>query len=341
MDKDKWYDFRAMFRRDKNFWNYNLLANPLNPTTGPIPRRRHQFAARAGSLPPHAGLRSHAFAAIAPALPPGIFPQRQHRPRVHHHRGRHRTAALANRERITNSYRMGVDYRGLSKTTLSFDELLTYSTINNSVTDNNLTYQLSNGTPVDLGLVFIGTSPCAITAAAPPDGHATCNAYLSYSQVQNPRSSFPVERFSFQSAYFKNLAMSGSASYSSGNNTITGFNEDINGWSSRTLTRGSTTGGPAQANRVSANANWSGDYRVTDKLDIVDEFSYDNWRIPSMWATAETNLFDRPPAGQTGMLLLPFYPTPVNLTNFATAADARRPITPRLARSTTPVPAPT
>ena len=29
----------------------------------------------------------------------------------------------------TNSYRMGVDYRGISKTTLSFDEMLTYSKI--------------------------------------------------------------------------------------------------------------------------------------------------------------------------------------------------------------------
>src|SRR5580704_5637000 len=30
--KNKWYDFRALYRRDKNIWNYNLLANPLNPT---------------------------------------------------------------------------------------------------------------------------------------------------------------------------------------------------------------------------------------------------------------------------------------------------------------------
>src|ERR1700691_3216083 len=31
VEKNKWYDFRAQFRRDKNYWNYNLLANPLNP----------------------------------------------------------------------------------------------------------------------------------------------------------------------------------------------------------------------------------------------------------------------------------------------------------------------
>jgi len=29
--KNKWYDFSGSFRRDLNYWNYNLLANPLNP----------------------------------------------------------------------------------------------------------------------------------------------------------------------------------------------------------------------------------------------------------------------------------------------------------------------
>src|SRR5579863_4502474 len=31
IEKNKWYDFRMMFRRDKNFWDYNLFVNPLNP----------------------------------------------------------------------------------------------------------------------------------------------------------------------------------------------------------------------------------------------------------------------------------------------------------------------
>src|SRR5580692_7001197 len=33
IQKNKWYDFRLLFRRDKNFWDYNLFANPLNPPT--------------------------------------------------------------------------------------------------------------------------------------------------------------------------------------------------------------------------------------------------------------------------------------------------------------------
>lgn len=30
IEKNKVYDFRVLFRRDKNFWDYNLYANPLN-----------------------------------------------------------------------------------------------------------------------------------------------------------------------------------------------------------------------------------------------------------------------------------------------------------------------
>ncbi|MGC1660149.1 MAG: hypothetical protein WA737_09055, partial [Candidatus Acidiferrales bacterium] len=33
IQKDKYYDFRLLFRRDKNFWDYNLFANPLNPAS--------------------------------------------------------------------------------------------------------------------------------------------------------------------------------------------------------------------------------------------------------------------------------------------------------------------
>ena len=31
MSKNKWYNFGMTFRRDRNFWDYNQLANPLNP----------------------------------------------------------------------------------------------------------------------------------------------------------------------------------------------------------------------------------------------------------------------------------------------------------------------
>ena len=49
ISKNKWYNFNAVFRRDRNFWDYNLQANPFNPLTPtstpsvPINDSLHEF----------------------------------------------------------------------------------------------------------------------------------------------------------------------------------------------------------------------------------------------------------------------------------------------------------
>jgi hypothetical protein len=335
IEKNKWYDFRAMYRRDKDIWNYNLLANPLNPASftpaTPIVNSPHALDLSRRmqdydlTVLPQSRLRFRV----------GYSYNVDSGPAFNTVEGGEEPLLLNNVRETTNAYRAGVDYRGIARTTLSFDEALTYSKVDNSQTDNNFLYRLANGTPVDLGLVFTGTSPCAkpVTNAAtvPPTVTSNCNGYLSYSQVENPRSTFPTERFSFQSSYFRKLSMTGSAAYSSGNNTLSGFSEAINGWTSRTVARGGTTAGPAESKRVSMNANWSGEYQLTEKLSIVDQFRYDNWRIPSMWATAETNLFATLPAapGQTG-LALPISPaTPATFATLCPTAPYNGPQCPQ------------
>ncbi len=316
VDKNKWYDFRGTYRRDEYFFNYNLLANPLNPTTFATP------VAIANS--PHA-LNYDRHMQDYDLL---LLPESRLRFRLGYSRvstggpggaGYEPTNAApgSNVQAITNEYRLGLDYRGLPRTTLSFDELLSYTRVNTFVADQNFPFQLANGTPVDLGVVFQGTTPCAApvinSATVPPTVTPNCNGILSYSLLDAPRARFPVEKFSFQSDYFKNFEMSGSAAYSNSSNVMTDLNELFNGWVSRTVTRVSTTAGPAEAKRVVADANWAGDYHITDKLNLRDEFYYHNWRIPSEWATAQTNLFaTRPGVGQVG-LTLPISPaTPAN-----------------------------
>ena len=331
IDKNKWFDFRAMFRRNTNFWNYNLLANPLNPASS-------NPAIAVVSSPQALNLSRH-----MQDYDLTLLPQSRVRFRLGYSRNTSSGPASSTVEGgtepqlsqillyRTSSYRMGMDYRGIPKTTLSFDELLTYSKIDESETDNNLTYQLSTGVPVDLGLLFntVGSVPCAVpfsnTTTTPKTVTPTCNAYLSYGEVQNPRSSFPTERFRFQSGYIKNLAMTGSLGYSSGNNNISNFNEQINGYTSRTVTRGGTTAGPASAKRISVNADWSGDYKLSEKWSLADDFSFENWRSPTMWNSALTNLFGTPPTAgvlpvQTGLLLPISNVTPANFATVCPAA---------------------
>jgi hypothetical protein len=350
IEKNKWYDFRLLFRRDKNFWDYNLWANPLNPAG----------LNAAGSLSTgcYVGPTTPAFPQGAPAYCSNpavaqnnslhgldlvrrmqdydltLLPNSAVRIRLGYSRNRDEgpgffttdggtiSAFDAVDSYTTNAYRFGVDFRILPRTTLSFDEFLSYYKQDNIVTDNptvnpqNFGFAIANpsgvgtpnGTPVDLGNIWSTQTPAETLPCAPPVVTAgtniatpTCNGFLSYNQINNPHNFMPTERLRFRSNYFKNFEMSGSLGYSTSNNTIPNFLEAVNDWTARTSERGSTTGGPADAKRVSVNADWSGVYAVTDKLGILDTFRYDNWRIPGMWALDETNIFGTGYPGLAGM----------------------------------------
>jgi hypothetical protein len=309
INRNKWYDFRLLFRRDKNFWDYNLLANPLNPTpsnptvgiaTSPhaldLVRRMQDYSL---TLFPQSRVQLRLGFSHNRDQGPGFFTTDGGTiPQINE--------AYSN---TTNSYRVGVDFRVLPKTTISYDQFLSYYKQDNVVTDNpqNSGFQLADGTPVDPGIIWSTAGPVEILpcgapiVTAPNIFNPNCNGYLSYSQASRPRNFMPSERLRFQSNYFKSFEMSGSLGYSSANNSIPDFNEIVNDFVSRDGSRGSTTGGPSDAKRVSVNADWSGAYQVTDKFRILDAFRYDNWRTPGLWDTSETNIFGQMQPGLVGL----------------------------------------
>src|SRR3984885_14334068 len=307
--KNKVYDFRVLFRRDKNFWDYNLLANPLNPSTS--------TPALAVTTSPHALDLVRRMQDYNLTLLPqsrvkfrlGFSHDRDEGPGFFTTDGGTISQFNQTYSYTTNSYRAGVDFRIFPKTTISYDQFLSYYKQDNVVTDNpqNSGYQLANGTPVDLGIIWstagpVEILPCAAPIATPPNVvNPNCNGYLSYSQSAQPRNFMPTEHLRFQSDYFKNFEMSGSLGYSSANNSIPDFSEIVNDFVSRSGSRGSTTGGPADAKRVSVNADWSGAYQITDKFRILDAFRYDNWRTPGLWDTSETNIFGQMQPGLVGL----------------------------------------
>ncbi len=319
IDKNKWYDFQLLFRRDKNFWDYNLFANPLNPAsskpaiglgTSPnsldLVRRMQDYNL---TLLPQSRVRLRlGYSRVVSEGPgfesydAGVLPLF--------------TTAYRTTE---NAYRVGVDFRFLPKTTLSYDQFLAYDKQDNLTTDKNQTFLLPGSVPVDLGIVWntAGGTPCA--APLPNFANPGCNGVLSYSRVGQPRIFMPTERFSFQSTYFKNLEMSGAAGYSTSNNQIPDFGEILNGLTTRTDTRGSTNSGPAVAKRVSVNADWGGIYSVTEKFRIEDAFHYDSWRIPGVWNASEGNQFSSFGPGFPSMLLPIVNFTPANFNTICPA----------------------
>jgi hypothetical protein len=334
IDKNKWYDFNVLFRRDKNFWDYNLFANPLNPaglnpvgseTTGCIV---------SGPTTAHPGLPGYC---SSPAMPENnsphsmdlvrrmqdydltLFPQSRVRFRLGFSHDRDQGPGYFTTDGgtitdfpetysyTTNAYRAGVDFRILPRTTISYDQFLTYFKQDNVVLENPVAtpgqydYQAPNGTPVDLGIVWSTQTPAEVlpcatpilnAATTPPTVNPTCNGFVSYSQVGRPRNYMPTERLRFQSNYFQKFEMEGSFGYSSSDNTIPDFNETVIGWTARTSSPGGTTAGPADAKRISIDGSWSGIYSVTDKFRIQDSFHYNNWRIPGLWNSDLGSLFN-------------------------------------------------
>jgi hypothetical protein len=206
MDKNKWYDFTAMFRRDENFWDYNLLANPLNPaslnpagslttgcyvgpTTATYPQGEPAFCsspAIAESNSPHMlnlVRRMQDYDLV-------LFPQSRVRVRLGFSHDRDEGPGFFTTDSGTipdfpesysytmNAYRAGVDYQVAPRTTISFDQLLNYFkqdnvvAVNPTATPQQYQFQAANGVPVDLGIVWSTQTPAEALPCATPIANA-------------------------------------------------------------------------------------------------------------------------------------------------------------------------
>ncbi len=140
-DKNKWYNLQSSFRRDQSFFDYDLLANPLNPPTStpsiPVLNSPHSFdTTRRMSdvdltlLPQsrvsfrlgysHNNMTGPSYSSI--------------------HEGTE-GSLLQNWNTTMNSYRMGVDFRIAPRTVFSYDQFLDYY-------KGDTDYQLN---PIDAG----------------------------------------------------------------------------------------------------------------------------------------------------------------------------------------------
>ena len=338
IEKNKRYDFSLVFRRHKNFWDYNLLANPLNPVplviTNPVAANPAAFPSFAINTSPAALYLVRRMQDYELILMPesrvrfrlGYSRDVNEGPSLNSFHGTTDILLAQNFRMTTNAYHMGVDFRILPRTTISYDQFLDYSKQDTSDTLGNTPFLVSTsqfpGTvPVNLGLDWYypptaTTVPCGATLAAAPfpggyPGFAspTCKEFQSYSRTAPARNFMPTERLSFQSSYFRRLEMSGSASYNSSNNVVSNLNDVAGEWTNPSATAGqireAIVSGPANARQVFVHANWSAILALTQKLRIIDSVNYDNWRTSGVFNQSSTNLFATLPqvTGQTGILL--------------------------------------
>ena len=329
-DKNKLYNFQASFRRDQNFSDFDLLANPLNPSTS-TPTIQVQNS-------PHLFDTTRRMSDVDLTLLPqsrvsfrfGFSRNNMTGPSYSSiHEG---TEALLLQDWNTtmNAYRMGVDWRAAPRTVLSYDQFLNYYMGDTSYGLAPLNEALLPTTPVSsvsLGLSIdtVNSEPCAVkppaTSLINSSGYltnVTCSAYSGYLRNQRIRTSTPTERVSLRSNYFQRVDLVGSYSYSSATMT-TPLDESFNGFEAGRgggpNTRAFTDTGASNANRISDVLDLEATLHLTQHLRLIEKFYFWAYRIP------ENANFTTVPYTCTGCTLLTPVPPAATPTTTTTASS--------------------
>ena len=191
----------------------------------------------------------------------------------------------------SNTFRMGVDFKPLARTVLSYDQFLNYYKGDTTQQLNSTPYALATGALVDLGLPFntAASQPCAAPLTAGVV-NPTCSAYFSYNRYDRTRTSFPTERVTLRSNYLRRLDLTGSVSYTSGELKMPAYAELFNGLGRSSL-RSSDTTDAVLTSRVAAVADFGAVLNITDKLRLIDKFRFDNFRLPGLLDSTNTDLY--------------------------------------------------
>ena len=282
MSKGRLYDFSASYRRYRQYFDYDLLANPL------IPPQSNPFVPSLDSPHLYNTLRQITDYELR------LFPLSHVTARFGYNHNINQGPSYSsthlgndpllfqNWRNSTDTWTGGLDWKPDPKTTISYDQFVTHYKGNTIWTLAGLNYVLSNGQPVSLGvnLSSVWGTPCS--SPFNPDGtvNPTCNAALAYSRVQPTRTIFPTEQVRLQSSDIPHLKLNGRLAYTGANSTLNGFNESFNGFISRSSQRGYIETGSARVQRINVNGDFALEWEITEKIRASNVYDFWAFREP-------------------------------------------------------------
>ena len=323
MSKGKLYDFQGLFRRDRQYYDYNLLGNPLVPAG--LTSNGYTFPQVLSS--PHLFNTVRRMTDVNLTVLPlskvsfraGYSQNINQGPTYSSVHFGTDAQLYQNWRESTDLWTGAVDWKPLPKTTLTYEQFVNHYKGNTTWDLAGANLQLSNGAPVSLGFVNVtvpscsGAPPIENGTTTPPTVNPTCNGYLDYSRYQPTRALFPTEGFLFQSADIKNVRMNGRVRYTGANMNLPDYFEYFNGFSSRAGLRASTVTGNATAKRINVSADFGVVWEVNDKITLSDQYDFWDFRQPAFGNYGEVD--------QTGTSMLippgaPGAPTITTASNF-------------------------
>jgi len=322
--KYRWYNFSASYQHMQNYFDYDLLANPLNPAAGanpfiPILTSPHAFYDRQN-------LYNYDLV---------LLPMRRISFRFDYNRNRisgpsfssvHQGTDSLNNENwdtTLNGFRFGADFRVTKKTVLSYTQLLQYYVGGPTYSLNTFnSWPLSNGQPVTFGLPWFNSgSPCS-SPQTNGIANPVCNGYFNYGLFQHENTSIPSEQINLKSSSLKWLDFNGQYQYSHASSS-TPLYETFYGLTTRSNNLGYTTpGSSSKARWNSSSADVSATIHINDQLRFVETFRFRNFSVAGSFLDRELAYFNAASRG-AGSLLNPIatFPPTILTHSSSSAAD--------------------
>ncbi len=310
--KGKIYEFSGMFRRDRQYFDYDLLGNALIPGGQSIP------IGPGGSLGSYAWPQMNEtpfkFNTVRRMTDTNltIFPISKVTFRVAYSQNIFQGPTLSpggygpgvfgmlTQENMRNSnddFIGAVDWKPWQQTKFTFEEEVNHYKEDSYYTlaPGTLNVQEPDGMPVSLG-GYNSTSPyaasnCSSSIATPgviltsasgtsglPVVDPACAVNASYLRSQPTRILYPTEIFRFQSSSIKNIAVNGSFHYTEARSNLPNYYERWTGIDG--AVRSETFTGYASAKRHDVGAEYGMTWQALKKLSFSDQVYFSNVHEP-------------------------------------------------------------
>lgn len=303
LSKGRIYDFSGSFRRDRNYFDYNLLDNSLlstatatTPALVPEPDSLHLFNTVRRNTDTLLTLLPLSFISFRAGFNHGTHEGPSY---SSVHEGGD-VQVLQWFRNALDTYTGGVDVKLAKRTTASYDQFYAFYKGDSPFHLTGATFLAADGvTPVSLGVDTLATATCGTGSHKTAEvvngvANAYCSQTLVQSQIAPTRTTFPTEQLRFASRYWAPVTMNGRIAYSGGVSNVNNFNETFTGLLARTFLRqeidtgGLGNGRLAHNKRVNVNADYAVEAELSKYVSISDVFTFTDFRIPGSNSVVST-----------------------------------------------------
>jgi hypothetical protein len=345
--KGKLYDFSGLFRRDRQYFDYNLLGNPNLPPGQSIPIG--PAAAPTGSYAwPQVTQSPFMFNTVRrmtdtklTLLPlskvtfrvgysQNVFQGPSQSPSGYQVAGSYDLLLQQYQRNSTDDWTGSVEWKPVSRTRFTYEEQVTHYKGDSyfSMAPQYLNLQEADGyrvavlqnydNPINkpVGITCNpGVGAASIYPNPNPNGlpivDPACNVITSYSRYQPTREIFPIEIFRLQSSSIKDVTMNGNVRYTHANTSLPKYYDDFQGLAG--TSREITYAGNASAKREAIATDYGITWQALKKLSISEQIDYSNVHQPGVAnITSLTTVTSATPNINSTTLTTTVINTPIN-----------------------------